>query len=291
MKDKFKEIRLTSLLKRIKEIFDRHEITYWLDAGTLLKTVRDSNIIPCGDIDFGTWQSEIDKVLLACEEFNNDGFNIRYQGSLPFVEDAIRVQIPEKYKDIISGLAFDIYLYGKLNNEAVRRNINRPVQKMGKFLLTVYRELNTGSKSEWVSERHRKFLKVLEITPTNLRESFSNAVLHLYINACISLWYVFPSIYFENLSPIRLYGLEFKMPTDIEGYLKYRYGEGWRIPNRSYRLTEGEFLRFRRLREMNAGKRIFRKVHSYRISPSRENEKTGIFELTKTEIRKIKSFE
>ena len=62
---------VTNLLKRLKTVFDKYEVCYWLDAGTLLKAYRDSDIIPSSDLDFGTWQTEIDKVLLVCDELSN----------------------------------------------------------------------------------------------------------------------------------------------------------------------------------------------------------------------------
>jgi len=35
---------------------------------------------------------------------------------------------------------------------------------------------------------------------------------------------------FTNLSVIKFYGMEFKVPAKTEEYLSYRYGKDWRIP-------------------------------------------------------------
>ena len=43
-----------------------------------------------------------------------------------------------------------------------------------------------------------------------------------------------PSHFFQNLSPSLFYGMEFRVPYQVEEYLEYRYGEDWRIPRKDY---------------------------------------------------------
>jgi len=45
---------------------------------------------------------------------------------------------------------------------------------------------------------------------------------------------IIPKHYFEKLETIKFYGMTFNVPSNAEEYLKYRYGENWRIPNKKW---------------------------------------------------------
>ena len=50
-------------LKFIIEQFEKNEINYWIDSGTLLGLVRDGKLIEGdNDIDVGVWETEINKI-------------------------------------------------------------------------------------------------------------------------------------------------------------------------------------------------------------------------------------
>ncbi len=43
-----------------------------------------------------------------------------------------------------------------------------------------------------------------------------------------------PKHYFENLNTINFYGMTFNIPSDVESYLEYHYGEDWRKPRKEW---------------------------------------------------------
>ena len=43
-----------------------------------------------------------------------------------------------------------------------------------------------------------------------------------------------PRHFFENLSTIDFYGMAFNSPSNVEKYLKYRYGRNWKIPTKNW---------------------------------------------------------
>jgi len=49
---------------------------------------------------------------------------------------------------------------------------------------------------------------------------------------------VFPYSWFENMETINVYGMDFKIPSDYEGYLERMYGKKWRIPVKSWSIKE-----------------------------------------------------
>ena len=45
---------------------------------------------------------------------------------------------------------------------------------------------------------------------------------------------VAPKHYFEKLDKIEFYGMEFNIPNNVQDYLRFKYGENWRIPDRKW---------------------------------------------------------
>jgi len=280
---------VTNLLKRLKTVFDKYEVCYWLDAGTLLKAYRDSDIIPSSDLDFGTWQTEIDKVLLVCDELKKDGFRIKHQGFMPFVEDNIKIYIPAKYS-VSCFDSFDIDLYGELNGEAFRRNIQRPIKKSGKFIVKIYQELNNSDRVA-VRLSGRIVHGLLKKIPCKLRAALSEIIFIVYTELYMSAWHVIPSSYFMKLTKMKLYGIDFKIPYDTKSYLQYRYGEAWKVPRSNWRHSDGKMIRFRRFNRIRGSNRIYRKVSSERFVEIAPRKVKDTFNFTEREIKKIKSLD
>ena len=45
---------------------------------------------------------------------------------------------------------------------------------------------------------------------------------------------VIPVHYFDNLSSLSFYGMQFSAPSDVKKYLEFRYGTDWRTPNKNW---------------------------------------------------------
>jgi phosphorylcholine metabolism protein LicD len=50
---------------------------------------------------------------------------------------------------------------------------------------------------------------------------------HLYSGDNIDSWCVVPDKYYDNLENVKFYGVEFNIPSPIEEYLEFKYGD-WR---------------------------------------------------------------
>jgi hypothetical protein len=46
---------------------------------------------------------------------------------------------------------------------------------------------------------------------------------------------VVPKHFFEKLGTIEFYGMPFNIPSDVEDYLEYHYGENWKTPKKEWR--------------------------------------------------------
>ncbi len=75
--DKKKENLALEALREVKKVFDKYNIEFWLDCGTLLGAIRDQKFISWDcDIDLGVWEKDIKKIVSACRELQSKNFRI-----------------------------------------------------------------------------------------------------------------------------------------------------------------------------------------------------------------------
>jgi len=75
MNDKQKYV---DCLNAIKEVFNRNDIDYWLDYGTLWGAIRDNAIMEFdNDVDVGVWLSDVPKISQTKREFRELGYDLR----------------------------------------------------------------------------------------------------------------------------------------------------------------------------------------------------------------------
>ena len=70
---------------KVIEVFDRHNLTYWLDYGTLLGAIRSGNIIAWdGEFDISIWEVDLPLLEKIIPELESIGFNVDYYSSKDF---------------------------------------------------------------------------------------------------------------------------------------------------------------------------------------------------------------
>lgn len=220
-------------LKRVKDILDFYNIEFWLDCGTLLGAARNGKIIKWDhDIDLGTWQDNTFKICQAFKQFRNKGFRI-----CSYDRYVVRIEM--------RNIPISIIMYSLEND---------------------YAKINWGSNC--ISPLLRKFFgsifwaflsphytKVKFNVASNIKEIIC-LILSRFCRItpiCLKKWakkmeykwgakfvWIIPADYFSHLSTIKFYGIEFKIPAKTVEYLIYRYGEGWRYPNKEWVTAEND---------------------------------------------------
>ena len=219
-------------LHQIKEVFDAHGIEYWLDMGALLGFVRNGKIIPWDhDIDLSTWHTQVPKIYDALQELWDKGFK------LSFHEWKDCIFIHYRSKDCL----ISVSLYHLSNNKATKTWFLHNQMIIGQILDYFDRVLLPSEyRYEFEDSRIPPFIttdlyKIGDILPSSLRGHFIKTIRLVYKKiGCKQVHLAIPSYFFQNLSTIKFYGMELKVPTKTEEYLVYRYGKDWRIPKKKY---------------------------------------------------------
>jgi len=248
------------LPESISYIFDeleRNGIFYWLDAGTLLKGVRDRSILSSSDIDIAVHSDEVNNVLKSLVSIKEKGYRIQYNGGYPMLEDLVTIFLPYSVNRISS---IDIYIYHRYNENFIRRSYHRPLTN-SKFRYLFYLSKKIIDNSNFNNKQSKKMtLPSIQIATKFL---VGRIIFYLYEQIGKTLWYVVPKQYFLDFIPLQLYSRSFNIPSQYKKYLSFRYGNNWKKPiNRSEWLLAWEkeknhILTSKRLSELTSIKKYW----------------------------------
>lgn len=146
-----------NIAKEVKRICEKHNIKYFLNAGTLLGAIRHGGFIPWDDdLDIGMLRAEYDKFLeIAPVELNKKYFLQTWDSdpnyAMPFAKIRLNgtkyIEYNSRNVDIHKGIYIDVFPYDRIPDNNLRRIIQKYKSKFYWHLL-----LNK-SKYEYVSEK------------------------------------------------------------------------------------------------------------------------------------------
>jgi len=216
------------VLGQVTENLDKHGIEYWLDMGTLLGAIREKKFIPWDhDIDLGTWHGNAIKIRPVSKELHDKGFEIY------FYDYHISIQKGE--------VPVNISLYCLSNDKAIKTWYVSKRTMLGEIRMFLAATLLSQNHSKvhnmypMATSVSKIIFRLSHILPHSLRWPLAKIMRtsHPKIGLkCVKV--LIPSHYFMNLSTIRFYGMEFKVPAEVEEYLAYRYSKDWRVPKKDY---------------------------------------------------------
>lgn len=234
MRKPMNELLAQEVLKEVKEVFDAHNIEFWLNFGGLLGAVRDGKFISYDDdIELNAWAHKVTEKQMkdVSRELSQRGFNVYYSTLTDYI--SIRKHdIP---------IAFSMYTLE--GDKAIRPH--EPMEEAGVITLIARWPYNCSeilarnrvgrinAESILGLRRAAIFLGVTtsSILPSKLRRDF--AIFFRRISMKIKSGYGktrIPAKFYLELRDLEFYGATFKVPYDTEEYLEFVYGPDWRIP-------------------------------------------------------------
>ena len=221
----------TFALKCVKKVLDEEGLVFWLDTGTLLGAVRNGRFIPWdSDIDLGAWNKNIDVLKNALKKIPSNMYSYVHENR------AGRWKIIILYKDI----AVSITLYEIQRNRAIR-HYNLEQCSFAGIIQGLIKLLKDKRNAKVVSQNipldiTEIIANILSFIPTRAKSIIIPILEKQYevFSSNQSILVSIPKEYFENLSAIEFYDMEYNIPSPVEDYLEYRYGSDWRTPKEKY---------------------------------------------------------
>jgi len=212
-------------LADMKEVFDNNNITFWLEAGTLLGAYRHGGFIPWdNDIDLGIFIDSIEEESVRKKlagELMKKGFLVySFWDVFNIDRDCvpINIQITRINKD---GEAI-------IKRFVENTLIDKFFVKMRRiFTVSYYGNFEFRLKGGTHYMVKMNFFKLIEYFPKKLK-----VFMHIKLESFLSTLQKLPSYtltvpirYFTNLKTIDFYGMKLKVPQFPKQYLKMRYSE------------------------------------------------------------------
>ena len=224
------ESGLVSLLRETKKVLDSHDVTFWLDCGTLLGAMRDGKFIEWErDIDLGSWDTAYrgNKKLLISDDLKKAG---------------LKVGVYETFMNVKNEcVCADIKFYHLEDDRAVEPKytwnnvLGQLLNSVSNCFAAPYHERANEINSFSGGVVIEIFNFIAKITPMFMRRLVSGLARTVYLKfASRDLTELVPATYFSEFIDVPFYGMNVKIPAKAEDYLCYRYGEDWRTPIREW---------------------------------------------------------
>lgn len=234
--------RCYDALNSVVSILDQSKTYYWLDQGTLLGFVRDNEFIDWDwDIDLSALFSSEAELNNLKREFEHAGYDVRYITK----SQAFRIEPKIKY---YGWRHVDIHFHRKIGDEYETFFYEfKQGSKLDRIMLNVLSRLDRLERRLGKVQPSRKQVVNYNLPPLEEEPTFINRLLSRVVyrvkDAIYSCRVKFflrtisvrtPVSWFEDREILSIESNGFFTPKDPNGYLAFKYGSKWRIPDRDY---------------------------------------------------------
>ena len=220
------------IFKDININLNKFNITAWMDAGLLLKYTRGQSLFPSSDIDFGVKPEDINKLLLFAKFMENKDYLVTSTGNISVAFEGLNLIKKIKGDKYITT---DIHIYYPLENYYCRPNSHKPLKQsyLSRNLFRIFNKLNIIFNSKYIQEAYvvKKLFMVLYLIYSKI-----------YFQIALTSQFGIPKVFFEKFKYIKLYNQKILIPKNNIKYIEWRYGSNWSVPNKNWRLTDGNMV-------------------------------------------------
>ena len=258
------QLMMADILDAIHKICEKHNIKYFLDAGTLLGAVRHQGFIPWDDdADIGMLREDYNKFIEVCKKelpknlflqtFETDKYydvfpvpcKIRYNGTILFERD-----LKDNYK-MHNGVYVDIIPYDSLPKSRFVYKVQRLISF--NILKSLKRIANMPDKLSFKNLFTYSFYKTVTlIFPYKRRKKFFdflikwNDVNSEYMAYGVdTFWfeYIYKKEYFFDLIKLNFEGKQFYAPRNYDAILTQLYGDYMKLPPEDERVWHSKEIK------------------------------------------------
>ena len=242
------QLQMLDILIEFDRICKKHNIQYWLDAGTLLGAVRHGGFIPWDDdIDVCMFPDDYKKFCKICEEELAPPYKWHaaktkenyYSHWGRVVNEDIAVKRCLKNPDRIE--SYNVWLDVFIVEEGAVKTKQKIEKLYGKFLRRKYKHITDGKLSYFIAllllPCIESFLSILRVWNKKVHQ---DELIYIYGAPFSSKHYYKKDIF--PLSFIEFEGYYFCAPSNPHGYLTTSFGNYSSIPPEEKRVTHDFIL-------------------------------------------------
>ncbi|GAA0076901.1 phosphorylcholine transferase LicD [Clostridium sp. CTA-5] len=258
------QMLMVSILKDVDEICEKHNLKYFLDAGTLLGAVRHKGFIPWDDdMDIGMLREDYEKFLKIAKEelpehlflqtFDNDKnydiyqvpCKIRYNNTI-----LIEKNIAENH-DMHNGVYIDVFPYDSLPKKGWVYKLQRMLSY--NVLKSFIRLRETPEKLSFKNKITFTFYKAItKIFTVKRREKFFKFLVNWndknspYMGYGLdTVWseYVYKKGDYFDLIKLEFEGEHFYGPKNADAILTQLYGDYMTLPKEEERVWHAKIIK------------------------------------------------
>jgi len=132
---------IITLLRHFDEFCNKHNLIYWIDAGTMLGAIRDQGHIPYdNDADVGMFQDDFDKFVSRLTELESEPYNYVIHKEVDgFMKIFSRNVAIEESDGTVTSPCLDVIVYKRfkeiviISNDEVRRKYPQCYHHVNQF--------------------------------------------------------------------------------------------------------------------------------------------------------------
>ncbi len=226
----FEEKITLNSLSILFSLMNKLGINFFLDAGSLLKFIRNNKKITIGtDIDIGILQKDKKKISNLKNLLEKRGFNVKLQNNFSIYYDYVRIKSLKNFKG--KSKHIDIYIYKNINNLYILKRPHKFSKDslLSKLLVYGINFLNQKKFKKFILSYFLKYVLFLIYNYFGKSEQyrFPENLLKSQIEI----------IYYINKQKVN-----FHIPKNYNKYLSYRYTSNWRFPDKNWKKRTKKFL-------------------------------------------------
>ena len=206
---------------QIIKILNKFKIKYWICQGTLLGIIRDNQLIPWDhDIDIAVWSGSVSKEKIK-EIMLSHNFNLKKKYLL---EDDLLTFTKQGGREVDFNL-YQITIEKNSNKKLAFVNWYIPKNFLFKFIEALSLAKTYDGKLKYL------------IRSLSIFQPIFNKLKIFLISKKIfyqSAGYTQPLELLKEFKDIVFYDINLTVPKKSEEYLRYVYGENWKIPKRKF---------------------------------------------------------